>query len=179
MLAGFFQAVDGEVKAAREPILPGRHDRRFPGSFDTAGSFGDDLDGHGKRIARRRIEGGEVDLGDLAADPIQAGYFLAALEDNDGSILHSAIHCGRPSHPVIKGLGHAGTASEDDVVITDSTKVFVNDVIRTRLSPDHFGDGASPLKILHISGRNAVELQKKMARRKNLAATHDATSVDF
>src|ERR1700674_4062275 len=136
MLAGFFQAVDAEVKATGEPILPGRRDRLAPGSFDTAGSFGADLDGHGKRIARRRIESWEVDLGDLAADPIQAGYFLAGLEDNDGSILQSALHCGRPGHPVIKGLGQAGTAREDDVVITDSTDVFVNGVIRTGFFPD-------------------------------------------
>src|ERR1700693_1595476 len=127
MFAGLFQAVDGEVKATGEPILPGRHDRRFPGSFDTAGSFGADLDGQGKRIARRRIEGGEVDLGDLATDPIQAGYFLAALEDNDGSILQSALPCGRTGHPVIKGLGHAATAGEDDDVIADSADVLADD----------------------------------------------------
>src|ERR1700731_3086224 len=97
MFAGFLEAVVGEVKATGEPILPGLHDRRAPGSFDTAGSFGGDLDGHGNPIARRRIEGRELDLGDLAADPIQAGYFLAALVHDDGSILHSALPCGRPA----------------------------------------------------------------------------------
>src|SRR6266508_4347006 len=183
MLARVFQAGDDEAEVIGEPMLLslGRYGRLAPPSSVSPCAFGGDLDRHGKHIRRRRIESWKLDMGDHSVVPIQAGEFLVAVVvDDDGSTMPCDLHGTRLVHPGIKGLGHARSAREDDVVVTDGADVFANDVIRADFFLDHLANGASSLKASHPSRRNAVELQKIMSGRKaSKCVPHDATSEAF